>query len=94
MKADATAEKRPAYPFLSEIRDISVETTYKYQGGVEVIVVLLAKVPVVFVSLFFELFVKARSRVWFLLLESRLDRSGQVIAQPTHDVKCETCERI
>ena len=94
MKADATAEKRPAYPFLSEIRGVSVEATYKYQGGVEVIVVLLAKVPVVFVGLFFELFVKARSRVWFLLLESRLDRSGQVIAQPTLNVRRETRERI
>ena len=90
MNADATAEKRPAYPFLSEIRDISVETTYKYQGGVEVIVVLLVKVPVVFVSLLLESFMKVRSRVWFLLLKSCLDCGGQVIAQPKRNVKRET----
>ena len=89
MKADATAEKRPAYPFISGTRDVLTVTTHEYQGGVEVIVVLFVKVLVVLVRLLPELFVEARSRVWLLLLESHIDRGGQVIAKPVENVTSE-----
>ena len=81
MKADATAEKRPAYPIVSRTRDILAATTHGYQGGVEVIVVSFAKALVVFVRLSPELFVEARSRVWLLLREGRFDGGGQVITK-------------
>ena len=82
MKADATAEKRPAYPFVSGTRDMLTVTTHKYQGGVEVIVVPFAKALVVFVCFFPKLFMKARSGVRLLLLESRFGGCSQVLAKP------------
>ena len=85
MKAVATAEKRPAYSLISKILLSKLAgRTHKYQDGIEVIVVLSVKVPVVIVRLFSELFVEARLRLWFLFRESRLDRGGQVIAKSTH----------
>jgi hypothetical protein len=87
MKADATAEKRPAYPIISGIQDTLTVTTNKYQGGVEVIVVLFVKVLVVFIRLFPESFVEARSRVWLFFREGGLDGGGQVIAKPVYNAK-------
>lgn len=49
--------------------------------------VLSVKVLVVLVRFFPELFVKARSRIWLLLGESRFDSGGQVIAKPIYNVK-------
>ena len=86
MKADVTAEKRPAYPFISGIRDTLPVTTHEYQGGVEVFVVLFVKVLVVFVRLFPELFVEACSRVWLLLRKSGFDGGGQVITKPADNM--------
>ena len=40
-----------------------VGAAHEYQGGIEVIVVFLVNILVVFVRLFPELFVEARSRV-------------------------------
>jgi len=62
-KAAATAEKRPAYLFISGILNMLVGAAHEYQGGIEVIVVFLVNILVVFVRLFPELFVEARSRV-------------------------------
>ena len=84
MKAVATAEKRPAYSFISGIRHKLAGRTHKYQDGIKVIVVLSVKVLVVIVRLFPELFVEARLRFWFLFRECRLDRCGQVTAQSKH----------
>ena len=81
MKADTTAEKRPAYLFISGIRSMLAGGTYKYHGGIEIITVFLVKVPVVFVRHFLELFMEARLRVQLLLCESRFDLGSQVIAQ-------------
>ena len=60
---------------------------HKYEGGVEVIMVLFVKVLVVFVRLLPELFVETRSRVWLLFCESSFDGGGQVIAEPVYDAK-------
>jgi hypothetical protein len=63
MKADATAEKRPVYQSVSQVCDVLGEVTDKYQGGIQVIVILLAKVLVVFIRFLLEPLVKTRSSV-------------------------------
>ena len=87
MKADATAEKRPACLVYQRNPHMLAGATHKYQGGIEIIVVFYVKVLVVFVRLFSELFVEARLRVWPLLRESRFDRGSQVIAQSMHNMR-------
>ena len=87
MKADATAEKRPACSFVSEMHGVLTAATHEYEGGVEVIVILLVKVLVVFVRLLPELFVETRSRVWVLFRESSFDGGSQVIAKPVYNAK-------
>lgn len=75
MKADATAEKRPVYQSVSQVCDILGQATDKYQSGVQVIVVLSAKVLVVFIRFFLETFVEMRSSILF-----------QVIPQAVYEV--------
>ena len=87
MKAVATAEKRPAYQFISGIRNELVGKTYKYQDGIEVIVVFSVKIPVVIVRLFSELFVETCSSIWLRFCENRFDRGGQVIARSMYNVR-------
>jgi len=88
MKAVATPENRPAYPFISGTHNsMVVEATHKYQCCIEVVVVFLVKVPVVFVCLLSKFFMETRSSVWLLLRKSGFDCSGQVIAQPGHNVR-------
>lgn len=82
MKADATAEKRPAYPFVSEICVVLAVKTHKYQGGVEVIAVLFLKSLVIFVGFLPELFVETGSSIWLLLRESHFHCGSQVITKP------------
>jgi len=79
MKAVATAEKRPAYLFISGTRNKLAVATHEYQDGVEVVMVFSVKVLVVFVRLFSELFVEAGFRIWLLRCESRFYRGGYVI---------------
>ena len=81
MKVNTTAEKGPAYLFISGIRSMLAGGTYKYHDCIEVVAVFLVKFPVVLVCHFPELFVEARLRVQPLLYESRFDWGGQVIAQ-------------
>jgi len=65
--------------------NMPVGATYKYQGGIEVIVIFLLEIPVVFVRLFSELFVEACARLWLLLCVTRFDRGGQLFEPPMHD---------
>jgi len=87
IKADATAEKRPAWLFISRSFNVPAGATYEYQGGIEVIVIFLLEIPVVFIRLFSELFVEACARLWLLLCKSRFDCGGQLFEPPTDDVK-------
>jgi hypothetical protein len=75
MKADATAEKRPVYQSVSRVCDILGKATDKYQGGVQVIVVLFAKVLVVFVRFFLESFVETRSSVLLQVIPQPVDEA-------------------
>jgi len=61
--------------------------TYKYQGGIEVIMIFLLEILVVFVRLFSELFVEACARIWLLLCESRFDCGGQLFEPPICNVR-------
>lgn len=76
IKADATAEKRPAWFFISGV-------THKYQDGVEVITIFPLEILVTPVRLLLELFVEADAGTWLLFLECRFDRSGQVVTRAT-----------
>jgi hypothetical protein len=71
MKADATAENKPAYFAISGGSRRLAEQTHEYQGSVEVVVVFLVKVAVVFVRLFSKVLVEACARVRFLFREGR-----------------------
>ena len=90
MKAVATVEKRPACLLIRQIRNLVV-ATYKYQDGIEIIVVFFMEVPVIFVRLFSELFVEVCPGIqWFrtfMFRESCFDRGGQVIAESMHNVR-------
>ena len=87
MKADATAEKRPAYFIISGSNGIPARGTHKYQGSIEVIVVLFLKISIVVVRLLSEPLVEACARVWLLLRESRFDHGDQIIVPPMTNVK-------
>jgi len=87
MKAVATAEKRPAYLFISGTRNKLAVATHEYQDGIEVVMVFFVKVLVVFVRLFSELFVEAGLGIWLLWRESRFYRVGHVIAPSIHSVR-------
>jgi hypothetical protein len=66
MKADATAENKPACFAISGSCIRLVGYTHKYQGGVEVVVIFLVKVAVIFVCLLSKMLVEARARIRFL----------------------------
>jgi len=69
MKAEATAENRPAYLVISGGQDSLLGPTHKYQGRVEVVVVFLVKITIIFVDLFPELLMESCAWVWLLLGE-------------------------
>ena len=59
--------------------------THKYQGGVEVILVLLVEVSIIFVRLFAELLMETCTRIWlrFLLRESGFEGGSKGAVQPS-----------
>ena len=69
MKAEATAENRPAYLVISGNQDGLLKSTHEYQGCVEVVVVFLVKITIIFVHLFPELVMEPRAWIWFLFGE-------------------------
>ena len=63
MKADAITENRPAC-FSVSLGPVPLEPTHKYQSCVEVVMILIVKVPVVLVCLSVEHFVEVPARIY------------------------------
>ena len=54
MNAEATAENRPAWGNVSAEGQLALQTTYKYQSGIKVIVIFVVEVLVVLIGLAIE----------------------------------------
>lgn len=93
IKADTTAENRPAYLIISRNQDIVFRATYEYQSCVEVVVVLLVKITIVFVRLFSKLLMESRAWILFLLRGGRFQSGCHGLAQPVQIVSCDWCQR-
>ena len=94
MKADATAENRPAYLVIGGDQDALFGPTHEYQARIEVIVVFLMEIAIVLVRLFSELFMKPCAWILFLLDEIQFQSCCHSLKQPIRIVSHEQNQRV
>ena len=69
MNAEATAEKRPAWRNISVVAGSTLRATYKYQGGIKIIMIFVVEVLVILVGLPIEHMVEVLAGIclWFFI---------------------------